>query len=121
MPTDGETGRALVCIPGGGQDWETEVTIARLRNSGFGQPGLFLASGRSASASFQPGAHGSMPRRAADAPLGTVADENYRLGGGDRLRIRFYDRHDSGDLDGEYVMPERPAAPAQNWRIQRAR
>ncbi len=39
-------------------------------------------------------------------PAGTVVDENYRLGGGDRLRIRFFDRYDRDDLNGEYVVAE---------------
>ncbi len=44
------------------------------------------------------------PNKAPDTELGTLADENYRLGGGDRLRIRFYDRYDRDDLNGEYVI-----------------
>jgi protein involved in polysaccharide export with SLBB domain len=39
-------------------------------------------------------------------PAGTIVDENYRLGGGDRLRIRFFDRYDRDDLNGEYVVAE---------------
>ncbi len=107
MPTDCETSRALVCVPRAGQDWETEVTIARLRNSGLG-PGRRPA-GTPASITIeaaQPLLAGMTPRKVSDGVSGSLADENYRLGGGDRLRIRFYDRHDRDDLNGEYLISE---------------
>ena len=108
MPTDSETSRALVCVPRAGQDWETEVTIARLRNSGLG-PGRRAAGNTPALITVeaaQPLLAGMTPRKVSDGVSGSLADENYRLGGGDRLRIRFYDRHDRDDLDGEYLISE---------------
>ncbi len=45
-------------------------------------------------------------RASSSMPAGSVVDENYRLGGGDRLRIRFFDRYDRDDLNGEYVVGE---------------
>ena len=47
-----------------------------------------------------------MTGKAQDTVLGTVVDDNYRLGGGDRLRIRFFDRYDRDDLNGEYIVGE---------------
>ncbi len=99
--------RALVCIPRG-QDWETEVTVARLRNSGH-KPGGWPVCRPAAPAAVeavQP-APGERPvNRVSVGVLGTLVDENYRLGGGDRLRILFYDRYDRDDLNGEYVIGE---------------
>jgi protein involved in polysaccharide export with SLBB domain len=108
MPTDSETHRALVCVPRAGQDWETEVTIARLRNSGFG-PGRQAAGNTPALITVEaalPLLAGMTARKVSDGVSGSLADENYRLGGGDRLRIRFYDRRDRDDLNGEYLIGE---------------
>ena len=69
-----------------------------------------LAAGSGAAVAAEPEKTASSERmtgRAADIqPAGTVVDENYRLGGGDRLRIRFFDRYDREDLNGEYVVAE---------------
>ena len=54
----------------------------------------------------QPLLAGMTPRKVSDGVSGSLADENYRLGGGDRLRILFYDRYDRDDLNGEYFIGE---------------
>ena len=68
-----------------------------------------LAAGSSAGVAAEPEHAASSERmqgKAADAVSGTVVDDNYRLGGGDRLRVRFFDRYDRDDLNGEYVVGE---------------
>ncbi len=100
------------------------MTIAWLRKSGIGsgrQPifvALLLPVAIAAALAASPSASLAAeteqaaptserpPNKAPDTILGTLADENYRLGGGDRLRIRFYDRYDRDDLNGEYVIGE---------------
>ncbi len=50
----------------------------------------------------------SLTVRLPSAPASKVpgVPENYRLDGGDHLQIRFYDRFDREDLNGEYVVNE---------------
>ena len=107
MFAERQTSRALVCVPRG-QDSETEVTVARLRSCGFEAGRRAGSNGPqapvTASATAEPSQ--TIVFKAQDSASGTLADENYRLGGGDRLRIRFYDRHDRGDLNGDYVIGE---------------
>lgn len=41
-----------------------------------------------------------------DSAPSTAAQDDYRLDMGDHLRIRFYDRYDRDDLNGEYIINE---------------
>ncbi len=107
MPADRPETRALVCVPRG-RDWETEVTVARLRNAGFGasRRPIWSTPAQANADVVQLPAAARTPDRVSEGVLGSLADENYRLGGGDRLRLRFHDRYGYGDLDGDYIIGE---------------
>jgi protein involved in polysaccharide export with SLBB domain len=62
-----------------------------------GEPGaLGVAAGE------QPAASATVTGETPDSP----EQDSYRLGAGDRLRIRFFDRFDRDDLNGEYLIGE---------------
>ena len=63
--------------------------------------GLTQATNEASSA--EPG--GKAPYAGSAQPA--ALNEGYRLDSGDRLKIRFYDRYDRDDLNGDYVIGER--------------